>query len=136
MAKPFQILVVLDYALVEPWNKNARSRFRVVARAIPEVAIVRRGSQVQWLVRNLWPQQYRELHWEFYFGQGSPFPNFRGNPRIITTQESTSPEDGNHQGSTEPMIVEAEGEFKYGIRVTEPELDRVISDEDPVLVVR
>lgn len=88
------------------------------------------------MVRNFWPLKYRELRWDFYFQQGSPFRNFFGNLYISTSQESTSPESANHQGSTEPLIVEAEGKFKYGIRVTETESKEVISDEDPVLIVR
>ena len=136
MEKLFQILVVLDYALVEPWNKSQQSTSRYIVRAIPEMAVVPRGSQVQWLVRNFWPLQYRELLWAFHFRNRCPFRNFDGNFHISTTQEPMSPENANHQGSTEPLIAEDEGEFKYDIRVTDAESKQVISDEDPVLFVR
>lgn len=136
----FQILILLDFAMDPPWNEFEPHRARPVVRGIPEVAVIPRGTPVQWLVRNDYGHRYLlhrypRLFWEIYFVGRSPFPRFSGLLRIRTSSDSPEDSNASHNGSTEPLIAEEEGEFKYGIRVIDAETKELISDEDPWLIV-
>lgn len=136
MANRFQILVVLDYALAMPWEKGKPWKARPIVRAIPEVAFMSRGSEVQWLVRHLYPYHFPILHWEIYFRHGSPFRKLDELLRVSTKEQETVSGDAQHSGASESLVAEGEGEFKYGIRVIDPEKKAAVSDEDPLLIIR
>ena len=127
-------------------------------KVLPDPAVVARNELVQWVVvADILPVQ--RLRWTIYFRQFPPelfvpWPNggLRVQPQFgpeaiirtttlsmgfgsLPTSERPEPVV-NHQGITEPIAVGDPGDYKYGIRVENPENNEVLGDEDPLLIVR
>lgn len=138
MPEPFRIQLFLDLVLAEPWREGKSWHARPLVRAIPEIAVVRRGTEVHWQINNVLPKQYQfpVLRWEIYFDNRSPFTR-KGDPFAIETGLIwNSEKESRHSGTVNAGTADEDGEFKYGIRVIDVRGSNLLSDEDPMLVIR
>jgi hypothetical protein len=84
---------------------------------VPSSMQVKRGARVAWRVRS-----DRRLRWTVYFDHGTPFD--------ATTGEVVAESADVVLGTADEP-----GGYKYGVRVTDPQSDAVLGDDDPYLIV-
>ena len=125
------IRLVLDVVLIDR-TKPPSQNHELLIRAIPGVVFVPRWMRISWRVEQEIPLP-NPLRWEVYFDHGSPFHN-RKKPAVIDTEPSN--DNGRHSGETKPERAEEDGDYKYGVRVIDLKGDKVLSDDDPYLIVR
>jgi hypothetical protein len=84
----------------------------------PERAAVKVGGLVEWRVSGS-----SNLTWTIYFDHGSPF--------------SSAADDTTGTSGTITLGPPLEpGDFKYGVRVSDPQTKATLADDDPWLIVR
>jgi hypothetical protein len=84
---------------------------------LPSTTRVKVGTKVAWRLR-----ADRELQWTVYFDHGTPFDSNVG--EVIA-------ESADLVLGTADRI----GDYKYGVRVTDPQSNSVLGDDDPYLMV-
>jgi len=106
-------------------------------RTEPEKAEVAVGEHVSWSieVRGRTPS----VGWEIYFENDSPFR--RRSYRVATTMRVSqtyppSDEAAIHVGEVDAGTAEEPGEYKYGVRASDDSTGRILSDDDPYIIVR
>lgn len=105
-------------------------------RTEPERAEVAVGEHVQWSIEVA--GRNGSVEWEIYFEERSPFR--RRSFRVATAVQRplTFPptgEEGVHVGQISAGAAEEPGEYKYGVRATDQETNRPLSDDDPYIIV-
>ena len=117
----------------------------------PDPAIVQIGEPVTWLLR--WPRSTtKRVRWNIYF---TPFSRLHG--LTVTTQntglrslinanqavekalqgaDKDVEEIADHNGVAGPVFPDHIGHYKYGIRATDPDSQKDIGNDDPMLIVR
>lgn len=120
----------------------------------PNPAIVTVGTHVRFVLRAS-RSDMRRLRWVLEFQRGSPFEDRR--QWIIETRNTglgagvnRLPREAaglleelnlsaevafDHRAVTEPARADEPGDYKYDLRVEDPDTDKIVSDEDPVIVV-
>ena len=132
-------------------------------RTVPDRATVSVGTPITWLFRS--PQLTIALaRWVVYFNNGSPLRLQRGvsSPPLTTMRVSTrnthlgtvasrvpqivallrdskvdTADVVDHSGLIGPVFAEEQGDYKYGVRITNvtTEKEEVLDDDDPILIV-
>lgn len=97
----------------------------------PNVAQVRLGESVEWVLRAEGLQQSPLIVWTVYFDQGSPFGPVLSRFTTTTAEDS----DQHHDGVTGPVFPGLPGDYKYGLRITDAATQKVVAEEDPWLHV-
>jgi len=128
----------------------------------PDPAVVTVGMPITWVLRG--PRlTVPECLWTIYFRKGSPFHAQRGVPSPTVDELRVASRNTNlgtlvtrapqalralenaginiddivdHQGVVGPVFAEEQGEYKYGIRVTNVANNEELGDDDPILIVR
>jgi hypothetical protein len=119
----------------------------------PSPALVVVGTHVRFVLRAPRSQMTR-LRWVVSFEGGSPFEERRqwsletrnsglgtGGTRLARQAAELLDEDSradiafDHRAATEPVSADQPGDYKYDLRVENPETDETVGDEDPLLIV-
>jgi hypothetical protein len=122
--------------------------------ADPNPAIVTLGTHVRFVVRAS-RSDARDLRWVVSFQRGSPFRERRQwtvetRNTGLGTGVNRLPQEAagllealnisaevafDHRAVTEPASADEPGEYKYDLRVDDPDTNQIVSEEDPLLVV-
>lgn len=100
-----------------PSNATVSVTYQNGKLELPSTTTVKVGTRVAWRLR-----ADRELLWTVYFDHGTPFD---------TTVGEVIAESADLVLGTADRI----GDYKYGVRVTDPQSNEVLGDDDPYLTV-
>ncbi|HWX42707.1 MAG TPA: hypothetical protein VN345_16260 [Blastocatellia bacterium] len=99
----------------------------------PDPAFVTLGDSVEWdLSCSL--ADVPGLLWTVYLSHGSPFGHAQSTFSTLT--QRTQPRGIALRGVLGPEVTVTDGDYKYGIRVADPNSLQVLGDDDPWLIVR
>jgi hypothetical protein len=98
----------------------------------PDPALVKVGDNVIWELDFAPVGVLNAIEWTIYFSQANPFNRGKSTSwvQVIQTDGSDWPRALLNAG---PAL--EEGDYKYGVRITNPANRQTLSDDDPRLIV-